>query len=66
MPAFAPVLSPYDSSWLGPHGRPSAKTWLMMTDTVAAAVVAVMVSATAELIDARTFGGTDTDVDSIL
>jgi hypothetical protein len=62
IPAFAPVLRPLLDS--PEHGSPSAKTWLMMTDTVAVAEEAV--SATAEVIEFDTADGMGIMVESML
>lgn len=61
IPALAPVLKPLAGS--SAHGSPSAKTWLIMTDTVA---VADAVWATAEIIEFDTAEGTGTIVESML
>jgi hypothetical protein len=61
IPTLAAVLKPL--AGLSPHGSPRAKTWLIMTDTVA---VANAVLATAELIEFDTEGGIDTVVESML
>ena len=61
MPALAPVLKPLAGSLA--HGNPSAKTWLMITETVA---VADAVAATAEVIEFDTADGMGKIVESML
>lgn len=66
MPAFAPVDRPdllLPLLW-SPQGRLRAKTWLMMTDTAAVVLLAEMVAATAELMDAKAVCGTESVVDT--
>lgn len=65
MPAFAPVDRPDLLLLLSPpQGRLRAKTWLMMTDTSAVVLLAEMVAATAELMDAKAVCGTESVVDT--
>jgi hypothetical protein len=63
MPAFAPVERPVGSE-SSPQGKLSAKTWLMMTDIAAVVLVAEILAATAELMDASTVCGTDIVVET--
>lgn len=64
IPAFAPVDRPELLPLSSPQGKLRAKTWLIMTDTAAVALWAVMVAAAAELMDARTVCGTENVLDT--
>jgi len=67
IPAFAPVERPEEPDFsfsLSAHGKLSAKTSLIMTDTAAVVLGAEIVAATTELIDASTVCGTESVVDT--